>query len=527
MSQPTAKEQELLELINRMRSNPAAELALLLNSTDAAVVDGLSYYNIDRAALQAQWNQLIAAAPLAWAGGLKDAAATHNQAMIAQKQQAHVLPGEANIPTRITQAGYQSTYYGENVYAASESVAYTHTGLAIDWGKGTNSTGGIQTPALHRLNLMSQNVREVGISAIEDDSIQPIGPLVVTEDFGNRAALTGKGWLLGVAFEDKNQDGWYQTGEGLSDVSVKITGIDNKFSDTISVESAGGYQELLNPGRYQIDFSRNGQSIGSRIAAIDPKAPNNVKVDLVLPLVTIPTSQSKIDVVVTVVDPIVTSTAKSASNVKVDLVSSPTAPEAPIAPLAPTSNLVLPVINLGTNLQNTSEGKVLDFRTDHTNSDLIGKAIAINFTGVTADAAYHNYAGLYRIEDVAGTVIDPLNDKSYRPSESGYLNAALRRAQVDREGTQLDKNGLAGEVNLKGGYIYAPLLVANGRIEDVLNSKNPSAAPHVYFNYKAANADNIEHIKMLGANKFGFEDLLGGGDRDYNDLVFQVNARAV
>ena len=532
MSQPTANEQELLELINRMRSNPAAELALLLNSTDETVVEGLNYYNVDRVALQAQWNQLIAAAPLAWASSLKDSAAKHNQAMIAGKQQAHVLPGELNIPTRMAQAGYQSTYYGENIYAASESVAYTHTGLAIDWGTGANTIGGIQTPALHRVNLMSQYVREVGISAIEDDSIQPFGPMVVTEDFGNRAALTGKGWLLGVAFEDKNQNGGYQAGEGLNDVSVKITGIEGtNFSDTITVGAAGGYQELLNPGRYQVDFSRNGQLVASRITAIDSVAPNNVKLDLVIPVANFnpPTTPiapiaNKIDVVVSI------NSAQNPNNVKVAVVSASITPAEPIAPVAPTANIVLPVVNLGSNLQTSTEGKVLDFRTDNTTGapvDLTNKSIAINFTGVTADAAYHNYAGLYRVEDVAGTVIDPTNDKSYRPGESAYLAAALRRAQVDREGTQLDKNGLASEVKLKGGYIYAPFIVANGRIEDVINSKNPSTAPHVYFNYKAANTDNTEHIKMLGANKFGFEDLAGGGDRDYNDLMFQVNARTI
>jgi hypothetical protein len=30
---------------------------------------------------------------------------------------------------------------------------------------------------------------------------------------------------------------------------------------------------------------------------------------------------------------------------------------------------------------------------------------------------------------------------------------------------------------------------------------------------------------MLGNNNFGFEDLFGGGDRDYNDLTFQVTAK--
>ncbi len=474
MAQPTAKEQELLELINRMRLNPQAELALLLDSTDGDVKYALEYYGINRQTLKAQWSHLNVVAPLAWASELNESAAGHNRAMIAQKQQAHVLPGELSIKDRIAQAGYQSTAYGENVYAAAQSVIFTHTGLAIDWGKGANTIDGIQTPALHRENMMSKIVREVGISAIEDKSSAPLGPLVVTEDFGTRAALNGKAWLLGVAFQDANNNGWYNAGEGLGDVQVQITGLNGtKFNDTVAVSQAGGYQELLDPGQYQIDFSRNGRQIGSRTTTIEAHTPNNVKVDLVLPL-----------------------------------------------------------LDLGSQLQdNSTESKVLDFRTDSTNVnapvDLLGKTIALNFVAVTADASYHNYAGLYRVEDVAGTVIDPTDNKSYRPGEAGYLSAALRRSQVNNEGTQLDKTGLAGGTNLKGGYIYAPFVVANGRVEDVLNRQDVGNVPNVYFNYKAANADRSEHIQMLSPNKFGFEDMAGGGDRDYNDLVFQVNTQVV
>jgi uncharacterized protein YkwD len=468
MAQPTANEQELLELINRMRLNPSAELALLLDTADGNVQYALDYYGVDRVALAAQWSKLKAAAPLAWSSELNVSANGHNRAMIDQKQQAHVLPGELSVQARIAQAGYQPTFFGENVYAAAKSVVFTHTGLAIDWGNGANTIGGIQTPALHRENLLSKIITEVGISAIEDHSSAPIGPLVVTEDFGTRAALDGKAWLLGVAFQDTNDNGWYNAGEGLSDVSVKITGINGThFSDTISVGQAGGYQELLDPGQYQVDFSENGRQIGSQTTTIAAQNPDNVKVDLVLPLV-----------------------------------------------------------NLGSNLQhNGTDGNVLDFRTDAASHDLTTKTVAVKVVAVTADANYHNYAGLYRVEDVAGTVIDPTNNKSYHPGESGYVSAALRRAQVHNQGIQLDKNGLAISINLNGGEIYAPFVVANGRVDDVLTSQDPANAPQVYFSYIAANPDRTEHVRMLGANKFGFEDMYGGGDRDYNDLIFQVNAQ--
>ncbi len=493
MAQPTANEQELLELLNRMRLNPGAELALLLDAPDGDVQYALNYYGIDRALLTAQWSKLTAVAPLAWSSELNASATGHNLATIVQKQQAHVLPGELSVQARIAQTGYQATLFGENVYSAAQSVLFTHAGLAIDWGKGANTIGGIQTPALHRENIMSKLITEVGISAIEDHNSAPIGPMVVTEDFGSRAALNGKAWLLGVAFQDTNNNGWYNAGEGLSDVSVKITGINGtNFSDTITVGQAGGYQELLAPGQYQVDFSENGRQLASQTITIDPRQPSNVKVDLHLTVANTPTNLAQ----------------NSASIVQTPL------------------TLVLPVVNLGSNLQTGStEGKVLDFRTDATSHDLATKTIIVQVAEVTADAQYHNYAGFYRVEDLAGTVLDPTNGKSYHPGDSGYVSAALRRSQAASNGVELDKNGLAGDAYFQGGNIYAPFVVANGRVNDVLNNPDPIVTPKVYFNYQAANVDGVEHVRMLGNNKFGFEDMNGGGDRDFNDLVFQVNAR--
>ena len=49
---------------------------------------------------------------------------------------------------------------------------------------------------------------------------------------------------------------------------------------------------------------------------------------------------------------------------------------------------------------------------------------------------------------------------------------------------------------------------------------------HAYFNYIGANTDNFDHFKLLGANKFGVEDLYGGGDKDFNDIVFQLNVKS-
>jgi hypothetical protein len=32
----------------------------------------------------------------------------------------------------------------------------------------------------------------------------------------------------------------------------------------------------------------------------------------------------------------------------------------------------------------------------------------------------------------------------------------------------------------------------------------------------------MDHIRLLGNNTFGFEDLAGGGDNDFNDVIIQA-----
>jgi len=48
-----------------------------------------------------------------------------------------------------------------------------------------------------------------------------------------------------------------------------------------------------------------------------------------------------------------------------------------------------------------------------------------------------------------------------------------------------------------------------------------SAGDH-WFAFDEANSDGRTHIKELAPNTYGVEDTLGGGDLDFNDLVFQV-----
>ncbi len=78
----------------------------------------------------------------------------------------------------------------------------------------------------------------------------------------------------------------------------------------------------------------------------------------------------------------------------------------------------------------------------------------------------------------------------------------------------------------KAGSIFAPFIVINGSPSALLES-NPNNDPAVYFPFLGANTDKVDHIRLLGNNTFGFEDLPSGGDFDYNDIIVKVKLTPV
>lgn len=267
---PSANEQLMLELVNRFRMNPAAELDEFadslapIHSADANINSALQFFHVDGITLAAQWAALTPVAPLAWNSALYTAATAHSNLMISTQTQSHQLPGEADLGSRVVTAGYTSfSFVGENIYAYADTVAYGHAGFAIDWGD--NSVGavnGIQSPPGHRDNLMDSRFAEIGISIINHTSTGPsdVGPLVITQDMGDRSTLT-QPYLLGVVFDDLDGKNFYSVGEGVAGVTVTALGTNGTpGSFNTTTMSAGGYQMNLPAGTYQVTFSGGGLS---------------------------------------------------------------------------------------------------------------------------------------------------------------------------------------------------------------------------------------------------------------------------
>lgn len=256
--QPTAQEQELLELVNRLRLDPAGEVAALIRdplrglgaTTD--ITRAIDYFNVDLGLFTADMESRAAVAPLAWNAALASAAETHSARMIMADLQSHQLPGEASLGSRIAAAGYDGLRaWGENIFAYAEDVLYAHAGFVIDWGYGP---GGMQNPAGHRNILLDARYTEIGIGILADtDPATRVGPLVVTQDLGARNAPPV---LLGVVIDDADGDRFYDAGEGMGGVTVTVTGTGGRHVTT--TWAAGGYQIALPAGSYTVTFSGGG-----------------------------------------------------------------------------------------------------------------------------------------------------------------------------------------------------------------------------------------------------------------------------
>ncbi len=141
---------------------------------------------------------------------------------------------------------------------------------------------------------------------------------------------------------------------------------------------------------------------------------------------------------------------------------------------------------------------------------------------VQDDAAFGNTVGFYEVDNPEGTIttVDDTgtNFITLNPGDVGYAEAAIENTVVSfgRDGTD--------DVELEG--LLAPYIIANATPEEFLE-ENPrnlrGRNPLAFFPYFEANPDGADHIRLLGDNTFGFEDLPDGiSDFDFEDMVVEV-----
>ncbi|TCT02982.1 DUF4114 domain-containing protein [Aquabacter spiritensis] len=118
----------------------------------------------------------------------------------------------------------------------------------------------------------------------------------------------------------------------------------------------------------------------------------------------------------------------------------------------------------------------------------------------------------YEVDDFAGTV------DGLAPGDAGYDAAATARAYQESGGA----TWIAGKGY--GQYGEAELIdVDSGDLIAMILSNGTDT----FYAFAQANeqvdGQSVAHLWSYGLNTWGWEDLYGGGDRDYNDLVVQLD----
>jgi len=277
MDAATGVEQELLELANRFRLDPAGEFDRLVRDAgtrtahDPDVTAALRWFEVDMARLAAELAALAPAPPLAWSGLLARAAEGHGRALIDADAQTHQLPGGPSVLERIEAEGYAPRAWAENVYAYSEGALFAHAGLVVDWGGGT--ADGMQAGRGHRVALASPVYRDLGVAALaEDDPATRVGPQVVVQKFADGFADDPR--LLGVVYRDRDGDGAYDAGEGRGGAVLRLVGEGRERTGP-----AGGWTHETVEGEHHLVL--RGKGVDGRIKAEIHLGPTNGKLDLV------------------------------------------------------------------------------------------------------------------------------------------------------------------------------------------------------------------------------------------------------
>ncbi len=141
------------------------------------------------------------------------------------------------------------------------------------------------------------------------------------------------------------------------------------------------------------------------------------------------------------------------------------------------------------------------------------------------EAENNNSVYLYRVDDAQGSIRDPLTGMLIDPTsqlgaeqQQRYLELATSDRLV--QGVQFQTGDLTTtevSVTLNGGEYYLPFMVSNGTLSDIGNDFS-----RVLTSYMGINSDRVDHVRSLGNGMFGFEDTIGGGDFDYNDMILSI-----
>lgn len=258
----TPYEQYFLELVNRARLNPAEEARL--HEID------LNEELTGEQTISPEPKQPLASSPV-----LSDVARSHSKWMIENNEFSHVGANGNSAIERAESAGYPSSYVGENIaWRGSNQEIKDLVSLIDQLHKGLVTSPG------HRTTLFNDEYQEIGVGLFSGQFTsdgKDWNAVMVSHGYGADFD-NGNSFITGVAYDDLNENNFYDPGEGLPKITIKVTSPNDEFSATTTTMSAGGYQIEVPSGEYEVEFS--GDKLETTVTEAVTVEDKNVKVDV-------------------------------------------------------------------------------------------------------------------------------------------------------------------------------------------------------------------------------------------------------
>ena len=215
--EPTAQEQHLLELINRARSNPAAEGQMLASVTDPEILRYYSHYGVDTNKLRSDFAGYEAQPPLAFNANLMTSSRAQSL-----DQAAHGFQGHNG--TRWLDLRWPHHRRGLPVARARRERVRLRGKPPLRPRRPQRRLGRAQPrpPPEHHEHQRELPGVQGNRHLLRDHQPGDFGPQVITEDFGT-PANANTAYLVGVVYNDLNGNGQYDEGEGLGGVTSPRT----------------------------------------------------------------------------------------------------------------------------------------------------------------------------------------------------------------------------------------------------------------------------------------------------------------
>ena len=133
---------------------------------------------------------------------------------------------------------------------------------------------------------------------------------------------------------------------------------------------------------------------------------------------------------------------------------------------------------------------------------------------ISREAGYDSIVGFYQIQNHNGDVLDPLTGNLLSPGSDGYADAALNSINLFNEFGELSTENESTKTMAISSFSNAGILAP---------FVNITTTGEKFFSFAAANSDGLSHFRSLGSGVIGVEDLKGGGDQDFDDLILSFN----